>query len=71
MAVGVNVVPNFITAKTPAMLVRKMLMLQSKRGTHIPFFDIQRADGLWYAWFNTEMKLNIIKKEENNGISKE
>lgn len=71
MAVGANVVPHFVKARTPEMLIRKMLALQSRRGTHIPFFDIQRADGNWYAWYNKEMTSMVIKKEEDNGISKE
>ena len=71
MAVGVNVVPHFVKARTSEQLIKKMLQVQIRRGTHIPFFDIQKQDGLWYAWYNTEVR-NVfprtddeIKKDEN------
>lgn len=70
MSIGVNVVPHFVKAKTPEQLIKKMSFLSMKRGTHIPYFDIQKQDGQWFAWYMTEIKLNIIKGDDN-GFSKE
>lgn len=70
MSVGVNVVPHFIKAKTPEQLVRKMAAIAARRGTHIPFHDIQKQDGQWFAWYNKEMKTNF-SKEKYNELSKE
>jgi hypothetical protein len=70
MSVGSNVVPQFVKARTPEQLIRKMAATSARRGTHIPYFDIQKEDGQWYAWYNTELKLNL-NKGDNDGISKE
>lgn len=70
MAVALNVVPHFIKARTPEQLVKKMLSTATRRGTHVPFFDIQRQDGNWYAWYNTEYKTNLIRTEHEDGLPK-
>jgi len=64
MAVGLNVVPHFVKAKTPEQLIKKMSAEAVKRGTHIPFFDIQKQDGVWYAWFMKEMKISFKQNGE-------
>lgn len=64
MSVGVNVATRFVKAKTAEMLTRKMRKIQLKRGTMVPFFDIQFAEGFWYAWFQEEISLMGITKEE-------
>jgi hypothetical protein len=69
MSVGSNIVPHFVTATTPEMLIRKMALVAAKRGTYIPFRDIQFVNGKWFSWYDTELKLKI--KRNDNGISKE
>lgn len=72
MAVGVNVITRFVKAKNAEMLSRKMRKLQIQRQTHIPFFDIQYADGFWFAWYKDEItSIGLMKetKDEKNGIS--
>ena len=72
MSVGINVVPHFVKARTKEMLIRKMAALSARRGTHIPFFDIQKADGEWVAWYNKEIKFKVNNMEiVKNDISKE
>lgn len=72
MSVGANVVPHFVKARTKEMLVRRMALIASRRGTYIKFRDIQKADGEWIAWYDSELKLKINNQENiKNGISKE
>lgn len=63
MAVGVNVVTKFVKAKTSEMLTRKMRKIQIQRGAQVPFFDIQFAEGFWYAWYREEISLMGLTKE--------
>ena len=74
MAVGQNVVSQFVKAKSPEMLVRKMRKLQALHGTHLRFHDKQYANGFWYAWFEKEFSPRLdehldLKKEGKNGLS--
>lgn len=47
-----NLVPNFIKAKTPALLQGLMLENNLLKKAYIQYQDIsQSTDGYWYAWF--------------------
>lgn len=66
MAVGANVVPHSVRAKTEDQLTRKMALIAAKRGTYIPFFDIQQKNtGEWVAWYNTELKTKLTNITED------
>ena len=43
--------PNFIQAQSPRGLRLLMLKTNIKHGITIRFFDIQFANGKWFAWF--------------------
>lgn len=72
MAIGVNIITRFVKAKTPEVLTRKMRKIQIQRGNYVPFFDIQFADGFWFAWYKEELSsLSLMNKtkERKDGIS--
>lgn len=62
MAVGANVVSQFIKAKTPELLAKKMRKMQAQQGRYMAFHDKQYANGFWYAWYETELKNTIINE---------
>lgn len=71
MSVGANVIPHFVKAKTKEMLMRRMALAASRRGTYIKFHSISKTDGEWVAWYDSEVKLKINQESYKNGISKE
>lgn len=44
-------IPNFITAQSPMGLRRLMLSNNVKNGKEYVYFDIQFANGKWFAWY--------------------
>jgi len=64
MAVGVNVLPNYVRARNPDEVIRKFAAVQYRRGTYIPSRPILGPDGLWYIWFEEERKTNLKKETE-------
>lgn len=55
--------PNFIKAKTPASLQGQMLDLIITTGLDIKFFDIQFANGYWFAWFYRPIETTALLKK--------
>lgn len=56
MSIGINIVNKFVKAKTAENLARKMRKIQIARGARVEFFDIQFAEGFWFAWYKEEIK---------------
>ena len=50
--------PSFVRARTPRQLQRRMMQVQTRDGARHNWYDIQFANGLWYAWY--------IKREDEN-----
>lgn len=72
MSVGVNVSPRAVVAATYQQLERKMSSMVFRRGTYIKFHSIQQMkNGRWIGWYDTEHKTSFLKKDNDNGISKE
>lgn len=53
--VKITVVPNFLRAKTPEDLRKAMLMNNARMGAWVEYFDIQKQDGQWIAWFYEDL----------------
>lgn len=51
-----HLVPHFIKAKTADLLRQSMLENNLLEKSEIKYFDIQFADGYWYAWFYKEVQ---------------
>lgn len=70
MQVGKSEVPNFLKSSSATSLRRMMLKECSRFGGSVSFFDIQFAQGFWFAWYyvsyseamNNE-KMEIAKNE--------
>lgn len=56
-------VPQFLRAPTPEGLVRLMLLNNIKNGIEFRYFDIQKDQRGWIAWFNVEVDKNALVKE--------
>lgn len=46
-----NSIPDYIQAGSPRALRLKMLQTNAKLGGFVQYFDIQKSDGKWIAWF--------------------
>jgi hypothetical protein len=44
-------IPNYLVARNARALRVAMLRNNARHGTMFKYFDIQFADGKWYAWF--------------------
>lgn len=69
-------IPNYIKAASPIGLRRLMLETQRRDSMQYNFFDIQFANGFWFAWYvkkaNTDVEKNDVVNElmgepENGG----
>jgi hypothetical protein len=47
--------PFFIKARSPQGLRRLMIKTNAKHGYTFHYFDIQFANGSWYAWFYKDL----------------
>lgn len=56
MAVGNGNIPSYIKAKSPKGLRRLMLENNIKHRQTIEYFNIQYAQGYWFAWFHIELE---------------
>jgi len=70
MSVGVNVSPRAVFATTYQQLERKMSLIAVKRGTYVKFHSISFVNGKWFAWYDTQNKINF-KKDFKDDTSKE
>jgi hypothetical protein len=68
-------IPQYLSAGSPSGLSRLMLQNNLKYAVEFTYFDIQFAQGKWWAWFYAEIdKSKLIVqtiKGEENGSSKE
>jgi hypothetical protein len=71
-------VPNYVKATSPLGLRRLMLNVQIKDSMQYNFFNVQFAQGYWFAWYFKEPKTDTEKQQVFkeitggiNGISKE
>ncbi len=55
MAPSPNSIPDYIQAGSPRGLRLKMLQTNARFGSFIHYFDIQKVDGKWIAWFFREL----------------
>ena len=55
-----NHIPTFIVASTPKRLRRLMLQTNAKLGATVQYFDIQYANGKWYAWYYEPITSEIV-----------
>lgn len=67
---GINTIPNFITARTAQGLRRAMLRNNTKHKGFVTYQDIQQLkDGTWIAWFyvseNIEGMTQLAGKDGN------
>lgn len=46
-----NAIPDYIQAGSPRGLRLKMLQTNARLGGFVQYFDIQKVDGKWIAWF--------------------
>ena len=72
MKVPVGRIPKYLTASNPKGLQRLMLRQQVKLGYGVNYFDIQFANGKWFAWFIDNDDVNLHNLEDklasNNGL---
>lgn len=52
-----GVVPNFVKATTPELLRESMLMNNLRLKSEVKYFDIQFANGSWFAWYYDKIDL--------------
>lgn len=58
-------VPAFVKSRTPEGLRRKMLQNNAKSRISHHYFDVQYADGSWYAWYYfNEPKFSVLAPSE-------
>lgn len=55
-----TVIPNFIAASTLKRLRQLMFKNNKKHGAFIKYFDIQREEGRWYAFYYAD----VVKETE-------
>lgn len=53
-------VPHYVRAKTPDALTKAMLANNMKLKAHVGYFDIQYANGYWYAWFIIDIEKTLL-----------
>ena len=66
----VHKVPRFVKARTPEMLIRQMIRNNQRSGIEFKYFDIQKQDGSWFAWYLadvSEIKKQVLSEAMNNG----
>jgi hypothetical protein len=72
MAAAQNLLPFFIRSRSPNGLRRSMLQNNAKYGMTFQYFDIQFAQGSWYAWYYRSLE-NInaddIRELEQDGTT--
>jgi len=52
-----NLIPHFVEANTKEELVRKMLKINLEKNAFHRFFDIQKTDEGWIAWYYRSVTL--------------
>lgn len=62
MAGSVYNAPMFLKASSPKRLQEAMLANNLKHGKEFSYYDIQFAQGAWYAWFRANQKDLVMKK---------
>ena len=67
MKIPVGRIPKHITASSPKGLQRLMLLLQTKLGYGVHFFDIQFVKKEWIAWYYDNDDINLHNVEEKLG----
>ena len=65
MAARANEIPFFLKARTPKELRALMIKTNVKNFMTIQYFDIQFAQGSWWAWFY----LPFDKYREDNDVT--
>ena len=55
-------VPVYISARNPDELMFAMAKNNRKQGLSLRYFDIQYANGLWFAWYYIENKKAMSEK---------
>ena len=60
-------IPKYITASSPKGLQRLMLLLQSRLGYGVHFFDIQFVKKEWIAWYYDNDDITLYNVEEKLG----
>jgi hypothetical protein len=58
--------PLFISAKSPQALAVAMLKNNILHGQEFQYFDIQFANGKWYAWYYINQR-NLIERGLESG----
>ena len=48
-------IPNYISSGSPLGLRRLMVKTNAKHGLTIRYFDIQKVDGKWFAWYYIDL----------------
>jgi hypothetical protein len=48
-------IPNYLAASTPQGLRRLMLLNNARKAMFFKYFNIQYANGQWYAWYFDEL----------------
>jgi hypothetical protein len=67
MKIPVGRIPKYITASSPKGLQRLMLLLQSRLGYGVNFFDIQFVKKEWIAWYYDNDDITLHNVEEKLG----
>ena len=49
---NIDFIPSFLKAKSPEVLRGLMLRNNAQHGVMFKYYDIQFAQGFWWAWFN-------------------
>lgn len=60
----VDFIPSFLKAKSPEILRGLMLRNNAKYGIMFKYYDIQFAQGYWWAWFNVSIGAEEVFTKE-------
>lgn len=62
-----RLIPQYVSARSPQGLRRVMLMNNARTGYFYNYFDIQFAEGKWYAWYFREVgsdDVQVLEEKE-------
>jgi len=66
---GIDTIPNFISARTPAGLRRAMLRNNTKQKGYVFYHHIQwvESEKRWYAWFDVKEEIQSLESLAGGG----
>jgi len=63
MTTSLFTVPVSIEAKSRDEMTKLMLAVQGRLSRKVSFFDIQFVQGKWVAWYEIDLKSQLIKTD--------